>query len=142
MPDGNSREFWWNGFLGKESHMKKLHTLIVGTLFLSSAAWANTTPALQASVVEETAVQADSNTVLRQSTYQGSDVPAIGDPLGNGPVTPKHDAGPPLTQRLSYGPDCQNEACARAEMRWSSPTTWQQDRASGLMLGWGNSEVN
>ncbi|HKY64579.1 MAG TPA: hypothetical protein VJR29_14325 [bacterium] len=120
--------------------MNKISTLLIGTLFLSTIPLARADmPALQSSVVaEEKAVQVDSNTILRQISYKGSDPLAVGDPLGNGPVTPKHDAGPPLTQRLSYGPDCQDEACARAMKRWNSPTTWQHDRATGLSIGWGN----
>ncbi len=119
--------------------MSKISTLLIGTLFLSSAAWAETSePVLQSSVPQETAIQADSNTIIRQISYKGSDPLAIGDPLGNGPVTAKHDAGPPATHGLSYDTNCQSEACARAQKRWTSPTTWQQDRATGLSTGWGN----
>jgi hypothetical protein len=118
--------------------MNRISTILLGTMFLSTPALANTQTALQSSTAVETATQVDSNTTLRQISYQGSDALAVGDPLGNGPMTPKHDAGPPLTQRLSYGAGCQDEACARAERRWSSPTTWQQDRATGLSIGWGD----
>lgn len=119
--------------------MNKICTLLIGTLFLSSPAWADTSdPPLQGSVPQETAVQADNNTVIRQISYKGSDPLAIGDPLGNGPVTAKHDAGPPATHGMSQDNHCQTEACIRAHKRWTSPTTWQQDRASGLSTGWGN----
>jgi hypothetical protein len=79
------------------------------------------------------------NTIVRTTSFQGSDSLATGDPLGNNPVTVKDDQGPPLTQQLSYDSTCQNEACSRAFHRWnSSTTTWQHDRATGLSLGWGS----
>jgi len=65
-------------------------------------------------------------------TYRSSDPLAIGDPLGNSAMTPKDNAGPLLTQQLSYTDNCQHEACQRAFKRWNLPTTWQQDKASGL----------
>jgi hypothetical protein len=61
------------------------------------------------------------------------DGPAVGDPGGGGGtggVTPRADQGPANTQKYcaegSTDPDC-----VRAEKRQLSPTTWQEDCASG-----------
>ncbi|HKX11667.1 MAG TPA: hypothetical protein VJP40_00845 [bacterium] len=119
--------------------MNKISTLLIGTLLLSSPAWADTSePPLQVSVPQETAVQSDNNIIIRQINYKGSDPLAIGDPLGNGPMTAKHDAGPPATHVLAQDSSCQTDTCIRASKRWNSPTTWQQDRATGLSIGWGD----
>jgi hypothetical protein len=78
--------------------------------------------------------------VTKDEVFRGSDSLAIGDPLEHASMNAMHDAGPPLTQRLPYGHNCSDDACARAERRWgSSGTTWRDDKASGLNLGWGGS---
>jgi hypothetical protein len=130
--------------------MKKaiLISLASTTLLLSSPFFANgaeilnigaSESNLNASRATETVVPVGPTTMLRNITYHGSDSTAIGDPLGNNPVTLKDDQGPPLTQRLSYDPNCQQDACARAFKRWNSSGSWTQDRAKGLSLGWGKS---
>lgn len=60
-----------------------------------------------------------------------TDTPAVGDPLGRNPVRPKDEAGPALTQK-PYPEECSEDRCIRAKQRQLSPTSWQQDRASGL----------
>ena len=57
------------------------------------------------------------------------DGPAVGDPVGSG-VSPRTDQGPANTQK--YCPDGSTDPdCVRAEKRQTSPTTWQEDCASG-----------
>ena len=111
--------------------MKSSKILNLLTAFLISAPLfvAGTAAGSQVSVQE---TPNGPNSVLVTTTYSGSDPLAIGDPLGNHPLRPQDDAGPLLTQRLSYDASCQDEACVRARIRWNSPTSWQQDRASGL----------
>ena len=68
-----------------------------------------------------------------------SDSPYVSDPLGNSPMRPKDDAGPALT-RQPYPEGCMEDRCIRARQRQLSATTWQQDKASGLALGFGAGE--
>jgi len=66
-----------------------------------------------------------------QTRITGSDDLAIGDPLGNRPMSPSADAGPRETR--AYCPEGSTAPhCVRAAKRQSSPTTWQQDCAMGL----------
>jgi len=88
------------------------------------------------SVDVQTITEQGPGVTVQKTIVSGSDSPAIGDPLGNSPVTPKHDRGPELTNRLSYDDSCSDEACRRAFIRWNSNTSWQHDRATGLSLGW------
>ena len=91
----------------------------------------------------------DDSTVTRQAMPDGSiltmtvvrlsDNPYIGDPLGNNPMRPKDDAGPALT-RQPYPENCMEDRCIRAKTRQLSSTTWQQDRAAGLSLGFSGGE--
>lgn len=119
-----------------------LTALLLSFLFLArnSVAQSALQSAFSAMQATETVTEPQPGTIVRQITYHGSDPLAVGDPLRNGAVTPKHNAGPPLTQQLSYDQNCQNEACQRALQRWNSNTSWEQDRASGLSLGWGVSQ--
>ncbi len=124
--------------------MKRLTTILtlLSTIAISSAALgagAGSVP-LRATSVQETRSQVGANTILRQFTYRGSDVPSVDDPLGNNPVSPRDDAGPPATWHMG-GPDCV-ATCARAEQRWMSPTNWRQDRHMGLSTGWGANRSN
>jgi hypothetical protein len=122
--------------------MKRLSTILtlLSAIAVSSSALCAPagSPSLKASSVQESRSAVDANTILRQITYGGSDSLSIDDPLGNSPVTARHDAGPPSTWRMS-SPDCQDETCSRAERRWMSPTNWRQDRSIGLSTGWGDS---
>jgi len=122
--------------------MKRLSTILLtllSTIAVSSAALGASagSTSLRATDVQETRSAVGANTILRQITYSGSDSPAVGDPLGNSPVTRRDDAGPPATWHMG-GPDCV-ATCARAERRWVSPTNWRQDRSMGLSTGWGPS---
>jgi hypothetical protein len=118
--------------------------VFLSSLFICSLAGADpVNSAPNTTTLEETkTVTEDNNVVLTKINYSGSDSLAIGDPLGNSPVTKKHDLGPPATRNLSYGADCKNEACARARKRWNMDTTWQQDRKSGMSVGWGQDYKN
>ena len=62
----------------------------------------------------------------------GNEVPSVSDPYEGKKVTPRDDAGHPLTQK-SYE-NCKGEdRCDRAEKRQTSTTTdWKDDRKSGL----------
>jgi len=62
----------------------------------------------------------------------GNEVPSVSDPYEGKKVTPRDDAGHPLTQK-SYE-DCEGEdRCIRAKKRQLSETTdWKDDRKSGL----------
>jgi len=115
----------------------KLLPALISALMFSATAWGGGDPVLRASVAEETQISQSPNLVIRQIIYKGSDVPSVDDPLGNNPVSPRDDAGPPATRHLSYDANCVEVACARAERRWSSPTNWRHDRATGLSTGWG-----
>lgn len=121
--------------------MKRLTTILtlLSAVAVSSVALgaAGGSPTLRATSVQETQSQVGANTILRHFTYRGSDVPSVDDPLGNSPVSPRDDAGPPSTWHMG-GPDCV-ATCARAEQRWMSPTNWRQDRHRGLSMGWGSS---
>ncbi|HKY64201.1 MAG TPA: hypothetical protein VJR29_12370 [bacterium] len=58
------------------------------------------------------------------------DGPAVGDPVGGSGVSQRTDQGPANTQK--YCPDGSTDPdCVRAEKRQTSPTTWQEDCASG-----------
>jgi hypothetical protein len=120
--------------------MKKTWNILLSLSALLISLPLSATAVSQSSQVSEQVSQTAPNTTLKKITYSGSDSPAVGDPLGNSPVTAKHDAGPPLTQHLSYDENCQDEACVRARKRWNFPTSWQQDRRLGLSVGWGESK--
>ncbi len=125
--------------------MKKsiiIPALISGLLMTSAALAADSSTNVGATQIQETKTVVDPNTVLTTTQFSGSDSLAIGDPLGNSPVTQKHDLGPPSTRRLSYNENCQDEACVRAQKRWNMNTTWEQDRKSGMSLGWGQDYKN
>ena len=63
------------------------------------------------------------------------DGPAVGDPGGSG-VSPKADQGPANTQKYC-AEGSTAEHCVRAARRHTSPTSWQQDCATGLSLSCG-----
>ena len=74
-------------------------------------------------------VQGNVTTTTTQIT--ASDDLALGDPLGNHGMTPRANAGPPNTQTYCHE-GSHAEHCVRAARRHTSPTTWQQDCATGL----------
>jgi len=71
-----------------------------------------------------------------QTRITGTDDLAIGDPLGNRPMSPSADAGPRETR--SYCTEGSTAPhCVRAAKRQSSPTTWQEDCARGTSTACG-----
>ena len=110
--------------------MKKqiVQLAMISTVFFSGGAL------LAAQAVPDVPAEGSNQAVVEQQvqTYHSSDTLATGDPLGNHAMTPKDNAGPLITQKLNYDDTCQHEACQRAFKRWGMPTTWQQDRATGL----------
>lgn len=109
--------------------MKKMLTsLAVAAVFFSAAAL----PAKPLTKTITTTTTSSEGGVPTTHIHQ-DDGPAVGDPGGNGGgsgVSPRADQGPANTQKYcaegSTDPDC-----VRAEKRQLSPTTWQEDCASG-----------
>ena len=111
--------------------------LLMGALIFSASALAQTSGAIEPAPPGQTTTNVDTSHEVQGGVptatthVTGSDDLAMGDPLGNRGMTQRADAGPPNTQ--SYCEDGSTaEHCVRAARRHNSPTTWQQDCATGL----------
>ncbi len=120
-----------------KAYLSKSLILSVMTVGFLSTGWVGISQALEDSTTTHTMTPegvAVTTTIIHQS-----DSPYVGDPMGNGPVTARANAGPALTRR-PYTEGCREDRCLRAQKRQLSSTTWQQDRASGLSKGFGAGE--
>jgi len=115
-------------------YFKKSLILSILTCGLLSAALIGISQAKDDSAINRTTTT--EGTTVATTTVHESDSPYIGDPLGNGPVTSKANAGPSLTRR-PYSDSCSEDRCIRAKQRQLGGTTWQHDRATGLNKGFG-----
>lgn len=97
---------------------------IAAVVFATAAAYAKPLTKTITTTTTTTTEGGVPTTVIHQD-----DGPAVGDPVGGG-VSPRADQGPANTQK--YCPDGSTDPdCVRAEKRQTSPTTWQEDCASG-----------
>ena len=102
--------------------MKRILTSLSVAVFVFSSA------ALMAKPLTKTITTTSEGGVPTTHIHQ-DDGPAVGDPVGNS-VSGRTDQGPANTQK--YCEDGSTDAdCVRAEKRQTSPTTWQEDCASG-----------
>jgi hypothetical protein len=109
----------------------------ITALFISTCVFAQSSPPIepappgQAKTEATTTTEVQGNLTTTRTQIVSSDDLALGDPLGNRGMTARADAGPPSTH--SYCPEGSPAShCVRAARRHNSPTTWQQDCASGL----------
>ena len=106
--------------------------LIFSTLaYAESSAPIEPAPPGQTSTTTTTTGTVQPGVTTSSTHITQSDDLAMGDPLGNSGMTPRANAGPPNTHNLCQEGSTE-EDCVRAAKRHNSPTTWQQDCASGL----------
>jgi len=111
--------------------------LLIAILLLATSALSQTSaptepaPPGQTKTDTSTSTSTENGVVTTKTQITATDDLAMGDPLGNRGMTERANAGPPSTQ--SYCEEGSTaEHCVRAARRQTSPTTWQQDCASGV----------
>ena len=110
---------------------------LIATLLFSAPAYSQTSAPIEPAPPGQTTTNTTTSSTVQDgvptTTTQitASDDLALGDPLGNRGLTPRADAGPSNTH--SYCAEGSTaEHCVRAARRHTSPTSWQQDCATGL----------